>query len=112
MNWLEHSIMSRKGVAGGRPGARHSITIADQGAFHYDYGPHVAPVLEVDPVAVVLVETHDAFEGKIRVDIDGVYWSDTVTLPCEPFIGTIGTSPAASCCSPARHPAFPAAPTS
>lgn len=30
---------------------------------------------------------------KIRVDESGVYWSDTVTLPYEPFIGTIGTAP-------------------
>jgi acetamidase/formamidase len=30
---------------------------------------------------------------KIRVDEQGVYWSDRVTLPYEPFIGTIGTAP-------------------
>ena len=174
MDWTETSIMARHGVAGGRPGAQHSITIADQGAFHYVYGPYVDPVLTVAPGAVVTVETHDAFEGKItseddvpsqilnfpflnpqtgpifvegaekgdalavrilsivprgaqpvgttclipefgglvgtgstamlndplpervkkiRVDEDGVYWSDAVTLPYEPFIGTIGTSP-------------------
>lgn len=29
---------------------------------------------------------------KVRVDADGVYWSDRITLPYEPFIGTIGTS--------------------
>lgn len=174
MSWLERSIMARKGVAGGKPGARHHISIEDQGTFHYVYGPYVEPVLEVDPGAVVTVETHDAFEGKItsesdvpsqvltfpylnpqsgpiavrgaekgdalavrilsikprgpqpvgttclipefgglvgtaqtamlnpalpervkkvRVDEAGVYWSDRITLPFEPFIGTIGTSP-------------------
>ena len=30
---------------------------------------------------------------KLRVDEQGVYWSDRITLPYEPFIGTIGTSP-------------------
>ncbi|WOI58059.1 acetamidase/formamidase family protein [Palleronia sp. LCG004] len=174
MSWFETSIMNRKGVAKGVEGARHKITIEDQGTFHYVYGPYVDPVLEVEPGAVVTVETHDAFEGKIkeevsnpsehlnfpflnpqtgpiyvkgaekgdalavriisikprgpqpvgttclltefgglvatgdtallnpplpekvkkiRVDENGVYWSDTVTLPYEPFIGTIGTAP-------------------
>lgn len=30
---------------------------------------------------------------KVPVDEQGVYWSDSVTLPYEPFIGTIGTAP-------------------
>ena len=30
---------------------------------------------------------------KLKVDEKGVYWSDRITLPYEPFIGTIGTSP-------------------
>jgi amidase len=174
MNWFDASIMAKKGVAKGKPGQSHSITIEDQGAFHYVYGPYVKPVLEVDPGAVVTVETHDAFEGKItsetdrpseilnfpflnpqsgpifvrgaekgdclavrilsikprgpqpvgttcllpefgglvptgqtamlnaplpekvkrvRLDENGVYWSEKITLPYEPFIGTIGTSP-------------------
>lgn len=174
MSWLETSIMARKGVAGGETRARHAITIADQGQFHYVYGPYANPVLHVAPGAVVTVETHDAFEGKItsesdspsqllnfpflnpqtgpihvegaekgdalavrilsitprgpqpvgttclipefgglvgtgstamlnaplaevvrkiRVDEAGVHWSETLTLPYEPFIGTIGTAP-------------------
>lgn len=174
MSWFETSIMARKGVAKGQAGARHRISIADQGTFHYVYGPYADPVLEVAPGAVLEIETHDAFEGKItsetdkpteilnfpflnpqtgpvvvkgaekgdalavrilsirprgpqpvgttclipefgglvatgdtamlnpplpqkvrkiNVDEQGVYWSDTVTLPYEPFIGTIGTSP-------------------
>ena len=174
MDWLKQSIMAQKGLAAGLAGASHTITITDQKKFHYVYGPYVDPVLEVDPGAVVTVETHDAFEGKIvseddkpseilqfpflnpqtgpiyvrgaekgdalavriisitprgpqpvgttclipefgglvstgqtamlnpalpeivkkvRVDTDGVYWSDRLTLPYEPFIGTIGTSP-------------------
>lgn len=174
MSWFETSIMARKGVSGGAQGAAHTIRIEDQGAFHYVYGPYAKPVLEVEPGAVVTVETHDAFEGKItaesdkpsailnfpylnpqtgpiavrgakkgdclavrilsiiprgpqpvgttclipefgglvgtgqtamlnaplpekvkkiRVDEQGVYWSDRITLPYEPFIGTIGASP-------------------
>ncbi|MCE8009096.1 acetamidase/formamidase family protein [Aestuariivita sp.] len=174
MSWFESSIMATKGVARGKAGESHSITIEDQGAFHYVYGPYVDPVLEVKPGAVVTVETHDAFEGKITSETDkpteilnfpylnpqtgpiyvegaekgdalavriisikprgpqpvgttclipefgglvgtgdtamlnpplpemvkklhvteeGVKWSDTLTLPYEPFIGTIGTSP-------------------
>ncbi|WP_300063071.1 acetamidase/formamidase family protein [uncultured Roseobacter sp.] len=174
MEWLKQSIMGKKGVAGGVAGTAHRLTIEDQKTFHYVYGPYADPVLEVDPGAVVTVETHDAFEGKILseadkpseilqfpflnpqsgpihvrgaqkgdalavriisvtprgpqpvgttclipefgglvstgqtamlnaplpeivkkvvVDEDGVHWSDTLTLPYEPFIGTIGTAP-------------------
>lgn len=174
MSWFDTTMMARLGVAKGKAGARHHIAIEDQRKFHYVYGPYVAPQLEVDPGAVVTVETHDAFEGKItsetdqpskllnfpflnpqtgpifvrgaekgdclavriisirprgpqpvgttcliaefgglvgtgqtamlnaplpervkkiRVDENGVYWSDSLTLPYEPFIGTIGTSP-------------------
>jgi len=174
MDWFDESLMARKGVARGARGAAHMIRIEDQGAFHYVYGPYAKPVLTVEPGAVVTVETHDAFEGrivsetdkpsailnfpylnpqtgpiavrgarkgdclavrilsiaprgpqpvgttclipefgglvgtgqtamlnaplpekvrKVRVDEQGVYWSDRITLPYEPFIGTIGTSP-------------------
>ncbi|WP_299967574.1 acetamidase/formamidase family protein [uncultured Roseobacter sp.] len=174
MDWLKHSIMGTNGVAAGVVGAEHSLTIEDQKTFHYVYGPYADPVLEVDPGAVVTVETHDAFEGKVRTEADkpsqvlqfpflnpqsgpihvrgaekgdalavriisvsprgpqpvgttclipefgglvstgqtamlnaplpeivkkvvvdeaGVHWSETLTLPYEPFIGTIGTAP-------------------
>lgn len=174
MSWMSGSIMARKGMAKGVPGARHAITIADQGKFHYVYGAYVDPVLEVEPGAVVTVETHDAFEGKVTSEADkptevlnfpylnpqtgpifvkgaekgdalavkiisitprgaqpvgttclipefgglvstgntamlnpplpervkkvvvdeaGVHWSDSLVLPYEPFIGTIGTAP-------------------
>ena len=70
MSWIEQSLMARKGVARGKEGARHTITIEDQGKFHYVYGPYVDPVLTVAPGAVVTVETHDAFEGKITSESD------------------------------------------
>jgi amidase len=175
MSWLETSIMARKGLAAGRAGAEYTITEAEQGTYHYVYGPYAKPVLTVDPGAVVTCETHDAFEGKIKSETDkpteklnfpylnpqngpiyvngaekgdclavyiksirprgpqpvgttclipefgglvgtgatallnaplpekvrklvvtpeeGVRWSDKITLPYQPFIGTIGTSP-------------------
>ncbi len=70
MQWLDQSIMAKKGVAKGKAGAEHTITEAEQGRYHYVYGPFVDPVLTVDPGAVVTVETHDAFEGKIRHETD------------------------------------------
>lgn len=70
MSWFETSIMARKGEAKGRPGAEHRMTEADQGRYHYVYGPYAEPVLRVEPGAVISVETHDAFEGKIRSEAD------------------------------------------
>ena len=67
MSWFEQSIMARKGVAGGKPGREHAITEAAQGKYHYTYGPFAKPVLTVDPGAVIACETHDAFEGKIKL---------------------------------------------
>ena len=175
MSWLQNSIMARRGLAKGQELSRHSMTEADQGAYHYVYGPYAKPVLSIDPGAVLSVETHDAFEGAIKHETDsptkilnfpflnpqngpfyvngaqkgdclavyiksivprgpqpvgttcmipefgglvatgdtallnpplpekvkklevtlehGTKWSDTITLPYEPFIGTIGTSP-------------------
>lgn len=175
MSWLETSIMTKRGEAAGKVLSEHTLTEADQGTYHYVYGPFADPVLSVDPGAVVSVETHDAFEGKIRNESDspgailnfpylnpqngpihvngaqkgdclavyiksilprgpqpvgttvimpefgglvstgdtamlnpplpervrklevdaetGVKWNERITIPYEPFIGTIGTSP-------------------
>jgi amidase len=70
MNWLEQSYMGRKGVAGGRATGKFEITEESQGEYHYVYGRYPEPVLRVDPGAVVSVETHDAFEGKIKNEDD------------------------------------------
>ena len=175
MSWLEHSIMARKGLAQGKPGESYSLTEKRQGKYHYVYGPFAAPVLKIDPGSVISAETHDAFEGAIKLETDkpseilnfpflnpqngpiyvngaekgdtlavyiksivprgpqpvgttclitefgglvatgdtallnaplpervkkleitvegGIKWSDKITLPYEPFVGTIGTSP-------------------
>ncbi|MBB4003428.1 MAG: acetamidase/formamidase family protein [Aurantimonas endophytica] len=70
MSWKQNSLMARKGVAKGMPGATHEITEASQGKYHYVYGAFVDPVLTVDPGAVVSAETHDAFEGAIQNETD------------------------------------------
>jgi acetamidase/formamidase len=70
MSWLEHSHMARRGVAGGRPGARHRLTEAAQGQYHYVYGPYAAPVLHIAPGDTVEIETLDAFGGAVRTEAD------------------------------------------
>jgi amidase len=70
MSWLNQSYMGRKGVARGRVGARHELTEAKQGKYHYVYGPYVDPVLQIKPGDIVMAETHDAFEGKIKTELD------------------------------------------
>jgi len=172
--WLQSSIMAKRGLARGRAGKRHELSIAAQGDYHYVYGPYAKPVLTIEPGDIVAVETEDAFGGvitsendsptaklkfpflnpqcgpiavsgvekgdclaihihavetrgaqpagttciipefgglvgtattamlnpplpervrKVHVDKNGVRWSDKITLPYQPFIGTIGISP-------------------
>jgi acetamidase/formamidase len=71
--------MGRRGIAGGKPGTRHELTEARQGAYHYVYGPSAEPVLTIAPGDVVAVETQDAFEGKIKSEND--LPSRVLTLP-------------------------------
>lgn len=70
MTWLENSIMSRRASARGLVTEIYNMTEADQGKYHYVYGPYASPVLRVDPGAEISVETHDAFEGKIKYESD------------------------------------------
>ena len=69
-SWLEGSYMARKGVAKGKPGATHDLNEAKQGKYHYVYGPYADPVLRIKPGDIVVAETHDAFEGKIKSESD------------------------------------------
>ena len=70
MSWIASSHMGRRGVAGGRPNDCHRLTEADQGAFHYVYGPYSTPVLRVKPGDVIEVETLDAFGGAVKTEAD------------------------------------------
>ncbi|MHB0919520.1 MAG: acetamidase [Thiomonas sp. 13-66-29] len=70
MNWLEDSIMHNRGVAGGKLGETYELTEERQGKFHYTIGPYSEPVMEIKPGDRVIIETRDAFEGKIKTEQD------------------------------------------
>jgi amidase len=68
--WFRDSIMSQRGVGRGRDVQTHELTEAVQGTYHYTIGPYSTPVLEIEPGSRVVVETRDAFEGKIKTEKD------------------------------------------
>jgi acetamidase/formamidase len=70
MSWVENSVMATRGVARGKRGETHELTEARQGVYHYVYGPYAEPVLRMQPGDVVVAETKDAFEGKIKTSAD------------------------------------------
>src|SRR5689334_21259064 len=70
MGWIENSIMARSGVAKGKARETHALSEARQGRFQYVYGPYAEPVLRVRPGDVIVAETADAFEGKLRSEAD------------------------------------------
>ena len=79
MSWLNSSIMRARGVAQGRSPVTHHLTEAKQGKFHYTIGPYTDPVLEVKPGDRIVVDTRDAFEGKVRTVHD--LPSKVLTMP-------------------------------
>lgn len=70
MDWIEQSIMTTRGVAGGRAGDTHALTEARQGTYHFTMGPYSEPVLTVRPGDRIVVETRDAFGGAVRTEQD------------------------------------------
>jgi len=70
MDWLTDSIMARRGVARAQARTTHMLTEALQGTYHYTIGPYSTPVLQVLPGDRIVVETRDAFEGKVRTPQD------------------------------------------
>jgi amidase len=70
MKWLEESIMMKRGVGANREPVEHHLTEEMQQTFHYTIGPYSQPVLHVKPGDRVVVETRDAFEGKIKEETD------------------------------------------
>ena len=62
--------MYARGVGGGSSGVTHELSEDVQGTYHYTIGPYSAPVLHVAPGDRVVVETRDAFEGKITRESD------------------------------------------
>ena len=79
MSWIDQSIMTKRGVAGGKTGQRHELTVEKQGDYHYVYGAFVDPVLTIDPGDVVVVETQDAFFGALKTVDDKP--SEKLNLP-------------------------------
>ena len=69
-DWLESSIMATRGLANGDTGTTHELTEEKQGAYHYTMGPYSESVLEIEPGDRVIVETQDAFGGKITSEDD------------------------------------------
>lgn len=70
MKWLEQSIMHTRGVAKGNVGVTHELGEERQGIFHYTIGPYSEPVMVIKPGDRVIVDTRDAFEGKIVTEQD------------------------------------------
>ena len=70
MDWLNDSIMRQRGVAQGRTPDTHALTEALQGKFHYTIGPYSDPVLRIRPGDRVVVDTRDAFEGRVKTEQD------------------------------------------
>ena len=70
MKWLEESIMMKRGVGADREPVEHHLTEELQKTFHYTIGPYSQPVLHVKPGDRVVVDTRDAFEGKIKNETD------------------------------------------
>ncbi|QSN64434.1 acetamidase/formamidase family protein [Caballeronia sp. M1242] len=70
MKWLEDSIMMKRGVGADREPVEHHLTEEMQKTYHYTIGPYSQPVLHVKPGDRVVVETRDAFEGKIKEETD------------------------------------------
>jgi acetamidase/formamidase len=68
--WLTKSIVAHRGAGQGRQSETHRLTEEKQGQYHYTMGPYSDPVLHIKPGDVVVVETQDAFEGKIRSEQD------------------------------------------
>jgi acetamidase/formamidase len=68
--WLKKSIMATRGEGRRRKAVTHNLTEKVQGTYHYTMGPYSEPAMQIMPGDRVVVETRDAFEGKIRKTTD------------------------------------------
>jgi acetamidase/formamidase len=69
-HWIDDSVMMKKGVGARREPKTHHLSEAIQKKFHYTVGPYSDPVITIQPGDRVVVDTCDAFEGKIRSEKD------------------------------------------
>jgi amidase len=116
--WIKTSIMATRGEGRTRKPETHQLTEAKQGRFHYTMGPYSDPVLHIKPGDTVVVETIDAFEGKIRSErdkptellempflnpqcgpimVEGASKGDTLAVYIESMIPR-GANPRGTCC--------------
>ncbi len=70
MSWLTQSIMHTRGIAKGSVGTTHQLTEDRQGTFHYTIGPYSEPVMHIQPGDRVVIDTRDAFDGRIKTERD------------------------------------------
>jgi len=68
--WVSQSIMQRLGAARGKTGETHQLTEERQAEFHFTIGPYSQPVMTVNPGDRIVVETRDAFSGRIKTEAD------------------------------------------
>ena len=69
-DWFSSSIMAKRGIASGEAGRKHRSTDAEQGAHTFVYGPYVKPIMTLEPGDTLVVDTEDAFGGKITSETD------------------------------------------
>lgn len=118
MDWLKQSIMHTRGLAHGQVGQTHELSESRQGTFHYTIGPYSQPVIQVAPGDRIVVDTRDAFDGKIQTEqdlpsqklrvpflnpqsgpimIDGAEKGDVVAVYIESMLPR-GANPRGTCC--------------
>ena len=68
--WVKKSIMATRGEGRRRKPVTHHLTEEVQGTYHYTMGPYSDPVMEIKPGDRIVVETRDAFEGKLKKESD------------------------------------------
>lgn len=68
--WIKNSVMGRRGVGADRKPTTHHLTEDVQKKFHYTMGPYSDPVMTIKPGDRVVVDTRDAFDGKIQSESD------------------------------------------
>ena len=68
--WVSQSIMNRRRSAAGKTGKTHRLTEERQTEFYFTIGPYSKPVLSVNPGDRIVVDTRDAFSGRIKTEAD------------------------------------------
>ena len=68
--WVSQSIMNRRRSAAGKTGKTHRLTEEQQAEFYFTIGPYSKPVLSVNPGDRIVVDTRDAFSGRIKTEAD------------------------------------------